>query len=477
MPSVNIKRKHSEATLAHVREQIEKFYLIENMSHQQTGPRQDVVQHLVERQQKVHLGHVLEKLHFADVAWVIENLSARDRLLVWQLQAAERGGRILLELSDSVAEQIIENSPVDLLKAALAQLGTEELGYISNALPRELLQETLSALSNDDKSWLESARQYPPNTVGSMMGRDMVIVRESDSLKQVLKDLRRRGELPQQNDKLFVVDLRGHLVGVLPVEAVVLNPSKTPISEVMSSEVVTFQADESATHAARAFERYNLVSAPVLNQGGRPVGRLTVDEVMDFVRDDISEDALNSVGIEHEEDLFAPVLNSARNRWVWLSLSLLTAFVASRVIGLFEETITQFVALAALMPIVAAIGGNTGNQTTTLVVRGLALAQINEGNRFYLIKKEMTLSLLNGVVWGGLVGIFTFVFYSNLLLSLIIMLAMMITLLLAAILGLGIPLLLQAMHRDPALGSSVLVTALTDSMGFFIFLGLAALLL
>jgi magnesium transporter len=245
----------------------------------------------------------------------------------------------------------------------------------------------------------------------------------------------------------------------------------------MSQDYVSFQAEDSAAHAARAFERYNLVSSPVVNSRGRPIGRLTVDEVMDFIRDDISEDALNAAGLQGEEDLFAPVWNSARNRWLWLSLSLLTAFVASRVIGLFEDTIAHFVALAALMPIVAAIGGNTGNQTTTLVVRGLALSQINDGNRRQLISKEMKLSVLNGLVWGSVVGLFAYIFYGNFTLTLIIAAAMILTLLLAAILGLAIPLTLQSLKRDPALGSGVLVTALTDSMGFFTFLGLAALFL
>jgi magnesium transporter len=188
-------------------------------------------------------------------------------------------------------------------------------------------------------------------------------------------------------------------------------------------------------------------------------------------------DALNAAGMAGQEDLFAPVWNSAKNRWLWLSLSLITAFIASRVIGLFEQTIEQFVALAALMPIVAAIGGNTGNQTTTLVVRGLALAQINESNRRQLVRKEMTLSLLNGLVWGAVVGLFALIFYQNWALAGVIALAMQITLLLAAALGLAVPLILQASNRDPALGSGVLVTALTDSLGFFIFLGLASLAL
>ncbi len=470
-------QKHPENTLDHVREQISKVHLIEQMSRQHTGPSQEVIENLVHRQQRVHLNKTLEKLHVADVAWIIENLSGDDRHLVWPLQAPSRGGAILLELPDGIAKQIVDSSPIDLIEDVLYQLSAEDLSYLGDIVPSELMTARLTALPTSDRLWLKQTLEYPEDSVGMLMGQEMIIVSEHDSLKEVLKTLRKRKVLPHQNDKLFVVDTKGRLVGVLPWDSLVLNAPRQLVSEIMSDYVVSFQANDPATQAARAFERYNLISAPVLNQQGRPIGRLTVDDVMDFVRDDISEDALNAMGIKQEEDLFAPIWHSARNRWVWLSMSLVTAFIASRVIGLFEQTISQFVALAALMPIVVAIGGNTGSQTTTLVVRGLALSQIDEDNRLYLIRKELGLSLLNGIVWGTLVGIFAYVFYANELISLVLMVSMILTLLLAALLGLAVPLTLQSMNRDPALGASVLVIALTDSMGFFIFLGLASLLL
>ena len=470
-------KQHRKQILGHVREQIEKGRLLESMAGQQAGPRQDVVRHLVHRQQLTQLDKLLERLHPADVAWVIETLSPEDRMLVWRLQAPHRGGLILLELADSVAEKLIENTETSDLKQLLAQLDAEDLGYLSELFPEGLLQEQLEKLTGEDKDWVKESLLYDEDTVGALMGKDMVLVRDRSVLQDVLTDLRQQKDLPEQSDKLFVIDHRGHLVGVLPWQALVLSNPEQLVSDVMAREVVTFTPEDLATDAARAFERYNLVSAPVVNNRGRPLGRLTVDEVIDFVRDEFSEDALNSAGIKSEEDLFAPVWHSARNRWLWLSLSLLTAFFASRVIGLFEETIAQFVALAALMPIVAAIGGNTGNQTTTLVVRGLALDQIDQGNIKQLVRKELTLSVLNGLVWGSVVGLFALVFYGNWMLTGIIALAMLLTLLLAAVLGLAVPLTLQSMQRDPALGAGVLVTALTDSMGFFIFLSLAALFL
>jgi len=359
----------------------------------------------------------------------------------------------------------------------LKQLDADEIGYLGELLPASVLQERLQQLPGEDREWLTRALQYENDSVGSMMDQDMILVQQDALLEQVLKQLRQHKDLPPQSDKLFVTNRRGCLVGVLHWHSLVVNEPEQRVSDVMSQDYVSFQAEDSAAHAARAFERYDLVSSPVVNSRGRPIGRLTVDEVMDFIRDDISEDALNSAGLQGKEDLFASVWHSARNRWPWLFLSLLTAFVASRVIGLFEETIAGFVALAALMPIVAAIGGNTGNQTTTLVVRGLALSQINYDNRRQLILKEMKLSVLNGMVWGSAVGLFAFIFYGNFTLSMIIAAAMLLTLLLAATLGLAIPLTLQSLKRDPALGSGVLVTALTDSTGFFIFLGLAALFL
>lgn len=470
-------RKHSERILEQVKEQLKKGRLVENLAGQQAGPNKEVVTQLVHRQQLTQLDKVLDLLHAADVAWVMENLSHDDRLLVWERQVSNRGGQILLELADSVAEQVLEDSGSAAVEHALRQLDAEDLSYLTDIIPEAMLQQRLDALTNEEQAWVSQSREYADDSVGALMGKDMIVVRDDQSLKAVLKDLRGLDEIPEQNDKLFVVDRRGHLVGVLPWQSLVLNAPKQLVSEVMARDVVTFEPGEKASNAARAFERYDLVSAPVVSSRGRPIGRLTVDEVIDFVRDEISEDALNSAGINSEEDLFAPVWHSARNRWLWLSLSLLTVFFASRVIGMFEETIAKFVALAALMPIVAAIGGNTGNQTTTLVVRGLALMQIDSSNIRHLIRKELTLSVLNGLVWGSVVGLFAYVFYQDINLMFIIAVAMMITLLLAAVLGLAIPLTLQSMKRDPALGSGVLVTALTDSMGFFIFLGLAAMFL
>jgi magnesium transporter len=276
---------------------------------------------------------------------------------------------------------------------------------------------------------------------------------------------------------LFVIDWRHQLKGVLPLATLLLNPPDTPVAAVMEREVVSFDPNGDAKEAARAFERYDLVSAPVVDARHRLVGRLTVDAVMDFVREESDEDALNRAGLRGEEDLFASVWDSARNRWLWLSINLVTAFMASRVIGLFEGTIAHLVAQATLMPIVAGVGGNTGNQTNTLVIRGLALGQIGDGSLLRLFLKELGVGLLNGVVFGGIMGLFAFALYRKPDLGLVMAAAMLLNLLVAALVGVSVPLLLHRSGRDPAFGSSVLLTFTTDSMGFLIFLGLATLFL
>ena len=263
---------------------------------------------------------------------------------------------------------------------------------------------------------------------------------------------------------------------VSAIDSSIRSPASV-VATVMRREFVKFHPDEKAQDAAQAFERYDLVSAPVAGPGGRLIGRVTVDAVMDYIREETDSDILSAGGLREEEDLFASVWKSVKNRWTWLAINLVTAFIASRVIGLFEESIAQLVALAALMPIVAGISGNSGNQTITMIVRALALRQISAANARKLFAKEIGVSALNGLIWGGVVGLFAFVIYHNWQLGAVMTGAMVLSLLLAAVMGVTIPLVMQKLGRDPALGSSVMITAITDSGGFFIFLGLATVFL
>jgi magnesium transporter len=320
---------------------------------------------------------------------------------------------------------------------------------------------------------------YPEESVGARMDFDLVTVREDVTLEVVLRYLRRFDALPDHTDQVFVVDRHDVLKGALPLDRLLINEPDALVEDVMKRDVLSLQALDGAEEAAQAFERYDLISAPVVDARGRLIGRLTVDEVVDVIREQGESEVLSAAGLRDEEDLFASIWNSAKNRWLWLAVNLGTAFFASRVIGAFEGTIEKVVALAALMPIVAGIAGNSGNQTMTLFIRSLALGQVTPGNAQRLVRKELLIALLNGLVWGSIAGTFAWLLYRDtpqgVTLGLVMMLAMILNLLLAAIVAMGVPLLLERMNRDPAMGSSVLLTFSTDSMGFFIFLGLATL--
>ena len=274
-----------------------------------------------------------------------------------------------------------------------------------------------------------------------------------------------------------MVDRHDILRGVLPLKRLVVKDLDLGVADIMADDPVVFHPEDLADDASKAFERYDLVTAPVVDENNKLVGRLTVDTVMDYIREEAESDMLSMAGLREEEDLFSSVWKSVQNRWTWLAVNLVTALIASRVIGLFEGSIEKTVALAALMPIVAGIGGNSGNQTTTMIVRGLALGQIASHNMQSLLKKELGVSLLNGLIWGGVLGVIAFALYQNTTLSFVMTAAMTLNLLLAAIMGVMIPLVMTKFGRDPAVGSSVLITAMTDSGGFFIFLGLAAIFL
>jgi magnesium transporter len=382
-----------------------------------------------------------------------------------------------MEVSDPVRENLIKITDEKALLAILNCLDADDIAYITEDIPQAILSERLKSFTTTDKDWLQSAMTYPEDTVGFLMSNEMVTVREHQTLEQTQFQLRQIKEFPIHNDKLFVLDKRGILTGVLSLQAILLHEPEARVVDVMAREVVRFQAYDKAGDAANAFERYDLVSAPVVNERGKLIGRLSVDLVMEFIREDTSEDVINLAGIQEQEDLFSPVVSSAKNRGVWLFINLLTAFVSASIIGLFENTILQLVALAALMPIVGSVGGNTGNQTTVLIIRGIALGTITPDNRWRLLKKELGISLLNGTVLGLMVGVFAYAFYQNFELGVVIAAAMVLTFVFAATLGFSVPLLLKKVGRDPALGSSVLLTALTDSLAFFIFLGMATMFL
>lgn len=466
-----------QTLMREVTDLLRKQHLVEQLLERTTTPRAALEQQLLHRQHLAELERKLGQLHPADIAHILEALPLEDRLTVWDLVRADLDGEILLEVSDAVRETLIARMDQAELQAAASQLDADELADLAADLPRDVLQRVLDAMDAQNRAHLQAALSYPDDSVGALMDYAPVIIREDISLDVVYRYLRRMGELPDHTDKLFVTDRQGQLSGVLLLRRLVAEDPARRVSEVMARDVVTFSPGDDAEEAAQAFERYDLVSAPVIDGRRRVVGRLTIDVVVDYLQALRNAEMLGRAGLREDEDLFAGVGPSIRNRWPWLAVNLVTALVASRVIGLFEGTIERLVALAALMPIVAGIGGNTGNQTAALIIRALALDQLNDSNTRRLIAKELRVALINGLVWGAIVGTVAFGLYGNAKLGVVMSAAMLLNLLLAAMAGMSIPLAMHRLRRDPALGSSVLLTATTDSGGFFIFLGLASVFL
>jgi len=460
--------------LAQVVDLLQRRRLGEDGEYRQDGEQGEIYD---ESQILAELQRKLDELHPADVAHILEALPLEERLTVWQLVKAERDGDILLEVSDAVRETLIADMDDHELLAAAKEMDADELADLAPELPRDVVHELMESLDAQQRERVRSALSYEEDQVGALMDFEMVTIREDVSLEVVLRYLRRLKELPGHTDKLFVVDYDGVLKGVLPIKRLLVNDPDKQVAEVMASDPVTFHPDEDAYDAAQAFERYDLVSTPVVDKSGKLIGRLTIDEMVDLIREESESEVLNMAGLREEEDIFASVWKSVRNRWAWLAVNLVTAFIASRVIGLFDGSIEKLVALAALMPIVAGIGGNSGNQTITMIVRAMALDQVGTGNTTRLLRKEVGVGLVNGLVWGGVIGAVAWWLYGSWSLGVVMTAAMTLNLLLAALMGVLIPMTLARLGRDPAMGASVMITAMTDSGGFFIFLGLATIFL
>ena len=465
-----------QRSLEDIKTSLDKYQHVENLLGDQEMPRQDVVDGFIQEPNLIGLQDKLDAMHPADIAAILEQLPLDERLVVWKLVRSEFDGDVLLEASGAVRETLIADMDDHELVAATEQLDADEIADLAPDFPEGVIADVFRSLSEAERLQLKAALSYPEDTVGALMDFEMVTVREDVSLDVVLRYLRRLEKLPPNTDKLFVVDRREMLKGVLSVSDLIVAAPETKVCDVMSTDVVSFNPDQDAESAAHAFERYDLVSAPVVDGYNRIVGRMTITDIVDYIREDAEQESLGKVGLR-DEDLFSSVWKSAKNRWLWLAVNLGTAFFASRVIGLFEDSIEKLVALATLMPIVAAIAGNSGNQTITLIVRALAFEEINKSNAKGLLLKELAIAVVNGFLWGSVAGFFAWLLYGNIALGLVMLSAMLLNLVVGAAVGMLVPLFLQKMGRDPAIGSSVLSTFTTDSMGFLIFLGMATVFL
>jgi magnesium transporter len=473
-------RPHLDDTLNDVRALLTRHRVLATMARRQASApaeRRDLLETLQQRQNLVELERKLASLHRADLAHILEVLPLDDRRLVWDHIAPGQRGLVLVEVSAPLRRLLLEWLEPDQMSAALAQLDADDLAYLADDLPPSALAAAAARLDSGQQSWLTDSAAYDDRTVGALMSRDAIALQESMSAEDALGQLRTLDALPGHTDRLFVVDSRQVLRGSVPVTRLLVAATTSGLASMMDRDVSSFSVDDDLAAVAKAFERYDLVSAPVVDRRGKLVGRLTANTIIDFVRAEAQRQALATAGLSDEEDLFAPILDSARNRWPWLFVNVVTAFIATRVIGVFAPAIESLVALATLMPVVASIGGNTGNQTIALVVRGLALDQLPTGSTAHLLRKEVTIGAMNGVMWGGVMGLCALALYGSGALAIVMAMAMVLNLLVAAVTGVVVPLALQRAGRDPAQGASVLLTFVTDSMGFLLFLGLATVFL
>ncbi len=417
-------------------------------------------------------------LHEADVADLLESLSKSKRQIIWPLIDISVIGQVLLEVGNNLCEDLIELTPTDTMVTMLKTMDPDHVASLMRELPKSDAARFIRLANLSSNSEIRASLSFKDNTVGSLMDFQPVIASELESVGKIVERLQKNHTLPSQCDKLFIVDDWERLAGILPLKRLLLNESNVIAKDIMITENIhTFTTDVNIDIAVGAFERYDLISAPVIDEKHKVIGRIIISEVFDHVHEEQNADLLTSAGITDKEDLFASVGERFRNRWWWLFINLIAAILISRIIGLFEASIEQLVALAVLMPIVAGMCGNIGNQTATLIIRALALQQIKPNNWVDIIKNEAKLSIVNGLLWGGLVGIFAYFLYQRLDLSIVLLAAMTLCALCGAIAGFFVPITMQRLGRDPALGTTVVISVVTDSLGFLFFLGMATLFL
>lgn len=468
----------AQHALAAVQECLRRQQLVEDLVHRQEqgDTKATLVEDLVHRQHEAELKSLVDDLHPADIAFILESLPKDERQIVWRLVSPEHDADVLLEVEDWARESLIEAMDRQDLVAATGNMDADELADLAPDLPPDVVAEVQKGLTDEERAQLIEAMGYPEGSVGAIMDFEMVRVREDVTLEVVLRYLRRLHELPDHTDQIFVVDRQDRLQGVLPISSLLVSEPEAEVRSVMNSDFLSLNPLDSDADAAGAFERYDLVSAPVTDEQGRLIGRVTIADVVDVMREDSQEQALSRAGLQ-DEDIYAPFAKALRNRAPWLLFNLCTASVASFVASRFEDTVSHIVILAFLMSIVAGIGGNSGNQTMTMIIRALAMGRITGRNLWPLVKREMTITFLVGLCGSFVAAIFAWMISRSIPVALVMMAAMVCNMLVGAGIGVLVPMVRARFGKDPAIGSSVLLTFATDSLGFFIFLGLATVFL
>lgn len=417
---------------------------------------------------------MLNALHPAEIAHLLESLPPAERKLLWELVDPADDGEVLLQVGEDLRNALIREMEPEELIAATEGMAMDDLADFLQDLPATLIGEVLRSMDKQDRQRLESVMSYAEDTAGGLMNTDAITVRADVTLDVVMRYLRLRGELPELTDALIVVNRYDRYLGILPLSTLITGDPNLTVAEVIDRQLEPIPADMSSNQVAKLFEDRDLVSAPVVDAEGKLLGRITIDDVVDVIRDEGERSLMSMAGLDEEADMFAPVLTSVKRRIIWLGVNLCTAFLASTVISVFESTIQQVVALAVLMPIVASMGGIAGSQTLTLVIRGLALGQVGSSNARSLLGREVAVALLNGAVAALVVATVAGLWFQSVQIGAVIAAAMVVNFLTAALSGVTVPILLRRIGIDPALAGGMMVTTFTDVIGFLAFLGLAS---
>ena len=420
---------------------------------------------------------ILNGLHPAEIARLLESSPTRQRRLIWEMLDHSNDGEVLLEVGEEVRNNLMESMDEKSLLAATKGLDVDDLADLLDELPDTVVNQALQGMDYQYRTRLETVMNYGEDTAGGLMNTDTVTIRPDVTLDVVLKYLRLREKIPQNTDNIIVVDRYNHYLGILSVTNLLCADPEKTVSDSMNRNYISIKSNTLASDVANIFEDRDLVSAPVIDKNNILLGRITIDDVVDVIREESESTVLNMAGLTDEEDIFAPIIPSTRRRAIWLGINLITALIASGVISLFQDTIEKVVALAVLMPIVASMGGIAGSQTLTLVIRGIALGNISSTNSKSLLIKEISVGLLNSFLWASVIGIVSSYWFNNYLIGVVIGIAMIANLVFAALSGVLIPILLKKIGVDPALGGSVILTTITDVIGFFSFLALGTIFL
>ena len=420
---------------------------------------------------------LINSLSGAEIGDLLESLPPTKRLAVWELVDTELDGEVLVEVGDEVRAGLIRGMDPEELVAAVGDLDIDDLADILDDLPDEVIREVLLSMSRQDRERLEQVLAYPEDSAGGLMDPNVVTVRADVSLDVVLRYLRARGELPEIFDQLFVVTRNGRYRGSLRISDLLTHEPASNVADLMNSTPAPIPVDMPAREVTLEFEHHDLVSAPVIDADGRLVGRITIDDVVDVIREDAEHSVLTMAGLDEDDDIFAPVAQSARRRWIWLGVNLVTALLAAWVLYQFQPTLDKIVATAVLFPIVMSMGGIAGTQTLTLVVRGMATGQLSSANANFMLRKELLVGLLNGAVFSLVLAGIAWLWYDNLDLGAVMAVAIVLNLLAGALAGALVPVVLKRLKIDPALAGGVVLTTVTDVVGILGFLGLATFLL